>query len=147
MQLEIKHFSELSARELYEIVQLREKVFVVEQNCVYLDADGKDENAWHVILRDETGLLGYLRVLDRGVSFDDISIGRVISVKRRCGLGTELLKAGIRTAKEKFSAQRITIEAQTYAREFYEKQGFVQVSDEFMEDGIPHIKMTLEMPR
>jgi len=145
MELIVKHFSELSTDELYEIIRLREKVFVVEQNCVYLDADGKDKSAYHILLRDESGLLAYLRVLDRGVSFASVSLGRVVSAQRRRGLGTIVLKEGIRTAKEKFNADEIVIEAQTYARLFYERQGFVKTSDEFLEDGIPHIQMTLQL--
>ena len=145
MELTVKHFSQLSAAELYEIICLREKVFVVEQNCVYLDADGKDTNAYHVLLRDEHSLQAYLRVLDRGVSFDDVSLGRVVSLQRRKGYGSIVLREGIRIAKEKFGAQRIVIEAQTYARAFYEQQGFKQTSGEFPEDGIPHIQMTLEL--
>lgn len=145
MELCIRHFDELSLRELYEIIRLRESVFVVEQNCVYLDADGKDEGAYHVFLRDDSGIQAYLRVLDRGVSFDDVSLGRVLSLRRRCGLATQVLKAGVRTAREKFGAEQIVIEAQVYARELYEKLGFVQTSGEFLEDGIPHIRMTLEL--
>lgn len=146
MELCIRHFSELTTDELYEIIRLREAVFVVEQNCVYLDADGRDRDAYHVFLRDGEGLAAYLRVMDVGVVFEDAAaIGRVISARRRQGLGTEALKAGIRTAREKFGATRISLEAQVYAREFYEKQGFVQVSGEFFEDGIPHIKMTLNL--
>lgn len=145
MELFVKKFDELSTAELYEIIQLRESVFVVEQNCVYLDADGKDTGALHVFLRDEDGIEAYLRVLDRGVSFPEVAIGRVVSKKRRCGLGSELLRCGIKAAKERFGADRIVVEAQTYAKPFYEKQGFVQVSDEFLEDGIPHIKMILEI--
>ena len=145
MELCIKRFEELSVTELYEIIKLRESVFVVEQNCVYLDADGKDTKALHVFMKDKGGIQAYLRVLDRGVSFPDVSLGRVISMQRRSGLGSKLLRAGIHAAQEHFGAKRIVIEAQTYAKPFYEKQGFLQTSDEFLEDGIPHIQMTLDM--
>lgn len=145
MELFVKHFAELTVHELYEIMKIREAVFVVEQECVYHDIDGKDLSAIHVYLRDEEGIQAYLRVLDRGVSFADVSIGRVLTLRRRCGLGTRILKAGIEAARERFGAERITIEAQTYARGLYEKQGFVQVSEEFLEDGIPHIRMTLDL--
>lgn len=145
MELIVKHFSELTTYELYEILRIRSEVFVVEQECVYQDIDEKDLDAFHVWLEDGGAMLAYLRVMDRGVSFEDVSIGRVVSLKRREGLGSELLRAGIRAAEEKFGADRITLEAQTYARAFYEKQGFVQTSDEFMEDGIPHICMTLDL--
>ena len=82
--------------------------------------------------------------IDKGVSFDEVSIGRVISVKRRCGLASKLLVEGIKVAKEKMKETSIRIEAQTYARRLYEKQGFIQVSEEFLEDGIPHIEMLLK---
>ena len=86
-----------------------------------------------------------MRVLPKGVTFDEISIGRVIAVKRRCGLGSLILSEGIKVAKERLGAESIVIEAQVYARKLYEKAGFVQSSSEFLEDGIPHIKMTLQL--
>ncbi len=147
MELVVKHFDELSAWELYEILRIRSAVFVVEQECVYQDIDGKDLDAYHVFMQDEEGIQAYLRVMDRGVSFEDVAIGRVISMKRREGLGSELLRIGIEVAKEKFGADRITLEAQTYAQAFYERQGFVKSSGEFLEDGIPHIRMTLDMKK
>lgn len=145
MELTIKHFSELTAKELYAVARVREGVFVVEQACPYPELDGKDENAWHVWLHDEDGIAAYLRVMDYGVSFPDAaSIGRVLSLRRRQGLGTAILKAGIETAKEKYGAKRIRIEAQTYARGLYEKCGFRQCSEPFFEDGIEHIQMIWE---
>lgn len=144
MELVIKKFEELSLNELYDILKLRVDVFVVEQECPYPEIDDKDRDAYHIWLRDEDGIAAYLRVLDKGVSFDDAAIGRVISARRRKGYGTIVLKEGIRVAKEKFCADRITIEAQVYARKFYENVGFRKVSEEFLEDGIPHIVMTLE---
>lgn len=143
MELCVKRFDQLTLDELYDIMELRVAVFVVEQTCPYPEIDGRDKAAYHVFLRDEEGIQAYLRVLDRGVSFPEASIGRVIAVKRRQGLGTEILRAGIRTAREKFRADAIRIEAQTYARALYEKQGFRQTSEEFLEDGIPHIQMLL----
>ena len=144
MNLVVKKFEELSVNELYDILKLRVDVFVVEQNCPYPEIDNKDKGAYHLWLEDEEGIAAYLRVLDRGVSFDDPAIGRVISARRRKGYGTILMKEGIRIAKEKFGAEKITIEAQVYARKFYENVGFRKVSEEFLEDGIPHIIMTLE---
>ena len=143
MQLHIKRFEELTVDELYAILKLRVDVFVVEQTCPYPELDDKDQGAYHVFLTDEKGIQAYLRVLDRGVSFDDVSIGRVISRKRRQGLGTQIVSEGIALAQQRFHAERIVIEAQTYARKLYENLGFVQTSDEFLEDGIPHIQMTL----
>ena len=144
MELVVKSYKELTIDELYEILKVRCAVFIVEQNCPYLDVDEKDKRAMHVWLKDEQGIQAYCRVLEPGVTFDDVCIGRVISLKRRCGLGTELLKAGIRVAKEVYSAEKIVIEAQLYAKPFYELQGFVQSSDVFLEDGIEHIQMVLE---
>lgn len=141
MDLVVKHFSELTAYELFEIYRLRISVFVVEQNCPYQEADDADLSAYHVYLRGENGILAYLRVLPPGAVFEDASIGRVLSVKRREGLGTKIVSEGIRIAEEKFGAKAITIEAQTYARSLYEELGFRQISEEFLEDGIPHIKM------
>lgn len=145
MELTVKHFRELTAEELYDIYRLRAAVFVVEQNCVYQDVDEADKTAYHLWLSDEDGIQAYLRVLQNGARFEDVSIGRVIAVKRRRGLGSRILAAGIQTAKEKFQAKRIVIEAQIYARKLYENAGFVQTSGEFLEDGIPHIQMTLEL--
>lgn len=145
MDLTVKRFEELDINELYEILKLRVDVFVVEQNCPYPELDDKDKSAWHVYIREDGKITAYLRVLDPGVSFDTAAIGRVISTRRRCGLGTKLLQEGIRVARDRMNADTIKIEAQTYARKFYELQGFRQTSEEFLEDGIPHIEMTLEM--
>lgn len=145
MKLIIKHFSELSVEELHEIYKLRVSVFVVEQNCPYQEIDDADKYAYHLWLKDENGIQAYARALPPGVTFDDASIGRVIAVKRRCGMGSRIVAAAIDVAKEKFSAKPLTIEAQVYARKLYEKAGFVQSSDEFLEDGIPHIHMTLTL--
>ncbi len=144
MELVIKHFDELSAAEFLEIARLRVSVFVVEQNCAYQEIDGADKKAVHVWLKDSNGIQAYLRVLPKGVTFDEVSLGRVISVKRRCGLGSRILSEGIKIARERFGANCIMIEAQVYARRLYEKRGFVQCSDEFLEDGIPHINMRLD---
>ena len=149
MELELiaKSFGELSAAELHDIYALRVAVFVVEQRCAYQEVDGADLEALHVWLRAPDGrILAYLRVLPRGVNFPEVSIGRVIAAERRRGLGARILAEGIRLARERFSAEKIIVEAQTYARPFYEKAGFRQTSPEFQEDGIPHIRMELNTP-
>jgi len=145
MQLLVKHFTELSAAELYAILRARQDVFVVEQNCPFEEIDGKDLDAYHLWFEENGDILAYARVLDRGVSFETPAVGRVISIRRREGLGSRILSEGIRIAREKYSAEAIMLEAQVYARKLYEKQGFVQVSEEFLEDGIPHIIMRLEL--
>lgn len=144
MLLKIKPYRDLSTDELYAILKLRVNVFVVEQNCPYPELDDCDQQALHIWLEDEDGIEAYLRVLDRGVKSDYVTLGRVIAAKRRMGLGTRIVQAGIRAARERFAADAIYLEAQTYARGLYEKQGFRQISEEFLEDGIPHIKMLLE---
>lgn len=145
MELIVKHFSELSAEELFEIYKLRVSVFIVEQSCPYQDIDDADKSAYHVWLRDEDGIEAYARVLPAGVAFPTAAFGRVIAVKRRCGLGTKIVAAAIETAMDKLGADMITIEAQVYARSLYENLGFRQTSEEFLEDGIPHIQMQLEL--
>ena len=145
MELRVKRFNELSTEELYRILKLRVSVFVVEQNCPYPELDDRDQEALHVWFENEGGILAYLRILDRGVVSDYVTIGRVIAVKRRCGLGSRILSEGIRIAREALSAEKIYAEAQAYAKSMYEKLGFRQISEEFLEDGIPHVGMTLEL--
>ena len=142
MTLYIKHFNELTTMELYRILRARAEIFVVEQDCVYQDLDNKDLNAWHVWYEDEDGVAAYCRVLDKGVSYEnDGSIGRVITVKRSTGLGYRIMMEGIRVAEEKFGQTSLRISAQQYAQGFYEKCGFVRVSDPYLEDDIPHVQM------
>lgn len=145
MELCIKHFNELTASELYDILKLRNSVFVVEQTCPFHEIDGRDKEAYHVYLRDRDGIQAYLRVMDRGVAFEDVAIGRVLAVKRRCGLATKILEEGIQVAKEKFQADKIVLQAECYARSLYEKLGFCQTSEEFLEDDIPFIQMQLDL--
>lgn len=142
----VKAFHELTPDELYRIMKLRVDVFFVEQKCPYAELDNLDQAAMHVWLEDEGRIMAYLRVMDKGAESDCVSLGRVVSAKRRCGLGTGILQKGIQVAQEVYGAEAIYLEAQTYARGLYEKLGFRQMSDEFMLDGIPHIKMILYNP-
>lgn len=144
MELYRKCFCELTTEELYRLLRLRVSVFVVEQNCPYMELDNLDQNAIHIWFEDEDGIEAYVRVMGQGVESEYASIGRVIAVKRRCGLGSQILAEGIRAAREFFQAKRIYLEAQVYAKRLYEKQGFCQISEEFLLDGIPHVKMLLE---
>lgn len=141
MELIVKAYGELTRDELFEILKLRNAVFIVEQECPYQDIDETDRVAYHIFLRDEEGIEAYLRVFRSEECPQEARIGRVIAVKRRCGLGSRILKEGIRLAQEKLRAATVGLEAQVYARGLYEKQGFVQISEEFLEDGIPHIEM------
>ena len=144
MQLIVKKFDELTVTELYDILKLRAAVFILEQNCLYQDLDEKDKHAYHVYLTDNNNIQAYARVLDIGVSYADAtSIGRIISAERGKGLGSQIVKASIQVAKDKYGPNKIKIAAQSYAKVFYEKEGFVVCSDEFLEDGIPHVEMVL----
>ena len=144
MELHIKRFGELTTDELYRLLKLRVAVFVVEQQCPYMELDDLDQGAVHVWLEKNGEIKAYLRVLDRGAENEAVSIGRVIAAERRKGYGSRVLAEGIRVARETFLADRIYLEAQTYAKGLYEKQGFRQISDEFLLDDIPHVKMILE---
>ena len=141
MEQVVKRFDELTVEELYEILRARAEVFVVEQNCAYQDLDDVDKEAYHVWLKEDEKLLAYLRVIDKGKRLDEVSIGRVISLKRREGIATKLMKIGVEVAMERFGAKVIKIGAQLYAKPFYEGCGFKQISGEYLEDGIPHIYM------
>lgn len=99
MELVVKHFSELSLEELVDIYKLRVSVFVVEQNCAYQEIDDADKVAYHLYLKDDCGIQAYARVLPKGTTFDEVSLGRVIAKKRRCGLGSRILNEAIETAK------------------------------------------------
>ncbi len=143
MELIVKHFRELTLDELADIYQLRVAVFVVEQHCPYQEVDEADKSAYHLFLRDADGIQAYARVLPPGTAFPGAAIGRVIARKRRCGLGTRIVAAAIETARACFSPTAIELDAQVYAQGLYEKAGFVPTSAPFLEDGIPHIHMTL----
>ena len=144
METVIKHFNELTIDELYEILKARAEVFIVEQNCAYQDLDDLDKEAYHVYLREGGKIVAYLRVIDKDKRLDEVSLGRVITLKRRCGYGTKVMEAGIKAAREKFGAKKIKIGAQVQAKPFYEQVGFRQISGEYMEEGIPHVYMILE---
>lgn len=145
MELFVRRFDELDIHDLYEIMKLRCDVFIVEQECHYEDIDGRDINAIHVYLKDDNEIVGYLRILDKGVVFKEVSIGRVIAKRRRVGIGSELLKAGLKAAKKYYNADKIKIEAQVYVKSFYERVGFKVCGAEFLEDGIPHVPMVVEL--
>lgn len=137
-----KTFQQLTTDELYELLRVRSDVFVVEQNCVYQDMDYDDQQSIHLWLTEEDQVVALARVCPAGTHMPDISIGRVITTQRGKGYGKQIMLHAIDAAIEHFNATVITIEAQEYAKGFYEQVGFRQSSDTFMLDGIPHIKMT-----
>ena len=141
-QLHKKSFSQLTIDELYELLRVRSEVFVVEQNCVYQDLDGDDQPSVHLWLTVEGKVVALARVCPAGTHMKEVSIGRVITTERGKGFGRQIMLHAIDAAIEHFNAERIDIEAQEYAKGFYESVGFKQSSDAFMLDGIPHVKMT-----
>lgn len=140
-------FDQLMPGELYAIMALRQEVFVVEQNCPYLDADGKDIEAWHLMGRDERGrLLAYTRLLPEGVSYPGYSsIGRVVSAPaaRGTGAGRLVMQRSIALCRHLFGPLPVKIGAQTYLLRFYESLGFQSTGEHYLEDGIPHTSMIL----
>lgn len=142
MQVRIKSFEDLTKHELYEILRLRVDVFVVEQACPYPEIDGKDYDAIHIYLENQGQILAYARVYEEE---GQVHLGRVIAKERRKGHATLILKEAIRVAREKYQAKKITIEAQTYAKNLYKKLGFEEDSEEFLLDGIKHVKMVLQI--
>ena len=138
-----KSFQELTVDELYELLRVRSEVFIVEQDCVYQDMDGDDQKSIHLWLTVADKVVALARVCPAGTHMKKISIGRVITTIRGKGYGKQIMLYAIDAAKEHFGARLIDIEAQEYAKGFYESVGFRQSSDAFMLDGIPHIKMTL----
>ena len=143
IQFKIKPFKELSTTELYEILQLRSEVFVVEQNCVYQDIDGKDQKAIHVLGYYEGVLAAYSRLFKPQEYFSDSSIGRVIvkASHRDKKFGHDLMRISIESIQDLFQETNITISAQLYLQKFYEGHGFVTVGESYLEDDIPHIEM------
>ena len=141
-----KSFQELTLDELYELLRVRSEVFVVEQDCVYQDLDNDDQKSIHLWLTIAGKVVALARVCPAGTHMQEVSIGRVITTERGKGYGKQIMLHAIEAAKEHFGAKQIDIEAQEYARGFYEGVGFRQSSDTFILDGIPHIKMTWVMP-
>jgi ElaA protein len=143
LEWNIKPFEALTVHELYDILQLRSKIFVVEQNCVYLDLDGKDKVALHLYGVFEGKIVAHSRLFDAGISFENASIGRVTvdPEYRDRKWGHDLMQQSIAGIKHYFDKNQITIGAQLYLKKFYESHGFVQTSEMYLEDDIPHIEM------
>ena len=138
-----KPFTELSAQELYAIMRLRQEVFIVEQNCPYLDADGKDLKSYHLMGYVGNELVAYSRIVKPGVSYDEVSIGRVVSstAHRKKAYGIQLMNESIQRIENLYGHVPIRIGAQQYLQKFYESFGFVREGEDYLEDGIPHIIM------
>jgi len=147
MQYPIKKFEELTNAALYKMLQLRQEIFIIEQTCIYPDIDGKDENAYHLLVFDEDSVIGCLRILGKGVSFEEVAIGRVIVSKssRGQGIAKEMMLQALDFIKEELKEKRVKISAQAVAIPFYEGVGFKIVSEEYLEDDIPHVDMLWDL--
>ena len=139
----LKRFDELSPYQLYAILQLRNEVFVVEQNCVFQDADDKDQNSHHLMGFLDNKLVAYTRLVPARIVYEEASIGRVVTSPsvRRNGAGKILMEQSIDSLYSLFGKVPIKIGAQLYLQKFYESFGFVRISDIYLEDGIEHIYM------
>ena len=139
-------FSELTAAQLYAILQVRSEVFVVEQNCVYLDMDGADPQCLHLIAwTDDMQIAAYLRLVPPGLKFTEASIGRVITsqIARGQGIGKQLIAKGLAQIQTSYPGQAVRIGAQQYLEKFYQSFGFITCSEMYLEDDIAHVEMLL----
>jgi ElaA protein len=143
LQWQLKKFDDLTAHELYNVLKLRSEVFVVEQNCVFLDMDDKDQSSWHLLGTYENELVVYVRIVPPGISYEEVSIGRVVSSPRHrgSGAGRVLMIKAIATVYELYGKQPIRIGAQLYLKNFYSSLGFEPQGDIYLEDGIEHVNM------
>lgn len=143
LETQIKTFNELSTQELYDLLQLRSEIFVVEQDCVYQDLDGKDHKALHILGYKANKIVAYTRVFKPGDYFKESSIGRVVvkANERQHKYGYDIMNASIRAIKTYFNETTIRISAQVYLRKFYGNLEFKAVGEEYFEDGIVHINM------
>ena len=142
MDIIIKKFDELSLNELYNIMQLRSQVFVVEQNCIYQDLDDIDKISYHLFIKGNNDMIkAYLRIFEKDK--DTAQIGRVVTdeKERKKGYATKLMEKGIQLIKNEMKKNKVYLEGQVYCKDLYLKLGFEIISDEFLEDGIPHYKM------
>ena len=145
MEITIKKFEDLSIYELYDILQLRSEVFVVEQDCVYQDIDGKDANALHIIGKKDGKIIAYTRCFAPGYYFDEAAIGRVVVAKdqRSFKYGHDIMDASKKTIKKYYHTENIKLSAQQYLIKFYQSHGFQPIGEGYLEDGIPHIAMVI----
>jgi len=143
LQIKVKSFDELTKAELYKLLQLRNQVFVLEQHCIYLDIDNKDQKALHVLGYKNDELIAYTRIFKAGDYLEEASIGRVLVVKheRKNAYGYQLMNASINAIKNYFKASVIKISAQCYLKKFYNDLGFKEQGKTYLEDDIPHIAM------
>lgn len=145
MSIKAKYFNELTTTELYELLKVRSEIFVVEQNCLYQDLDDIDYNSLHIFIEKNNEIVAYLRAFYKDNSKDVVQVGRVLTKKHGIGTGKRLMIESLPIIKEKLKPKKIYIEAQKYAEDFYKKFGFITKSKEFLEEGIYHVIMELDI--
>ena len=145
MNLTAKRFEELDTKELYEILKARAEIFIMEQNMHYQDMDNVDYKSLHCFFIEENRVIAYLRAFYQEDNSDIVRIGRVLTLKRGIGIGKELMEKSIIAIKEKIDFKKIIMDAQKYAVGFYEKFGFKSISSDFLEEGVLHVVMELEL--
>ena len=146
MDFKVKKFKELTTSELYEILQLRSEVFVVEQDCVYQDIDGNDQKALHIIGTVENKIIAYTRCFRPGDYFKEASIGRVVvkESQRKFKRGNQIMNNSIKAINDHYKTKIIKISAQCYLNKFYTNLQFKSIGEKYLEDGIPHVAMLRE---
>lgn len=147
MKIVVKTFKELSVEEIYQILRIRSEVFVIEQKCIYQDIDGKDEKAIHMMGKNNKEIIAYTRILDRGEYYDLPSISRVVVTKKNRGKerGKRIMEESIKYINKNLKEKTIVLAAQKYLESFYRELGFTSEGKEYLEDEIPHQKMTLKI--
>ncbi|WP_461615207.1 GNAT family N-acetyltransferase [Clostridium sp. Marseille-QA1073] len=143
MTWKLKKFEELTTLELHNIVRERINVFVVEQNCIYEELDGLDLKSYHLFKEENNNVIAYLRIIPKGLVYDEVAIGRVLTVKEHRGKGTfaELMEKAINFIENELNEKSIKISAQEYLRKAYGKFGFKEVSEVYLDVNIPHVEM------
>ena len=146
MSWKLKKFDELTNTELYNLLKERTSVFVVEQNCPYLEVDGNDSFSYHLFKEDNGEIIAYLRIVPAGVTYQEISIGRVFVKKEYRGqrIAEKLIKKGLDFIQNELKEKTVKIQAQDYLRKFYSSFGFQTISQTYLEDNIPHVDMLLQ---
>jgi ElaA protein len=148
MEIELKHYQDLTKDEFHDMIALRIEVFVIEQDCPYQDLDGLDKDAYHLLLKENHEIIGTLRILKEGINYPEISIGRVVSSPkhRKRKLGHLMMERAMRFIQKELNSDSVRISAQTHLCAFYEKYGFLRTGNDYLEDGIPHSEMLHNKP-
>tara|TARA_B100001778_G_C18555783_1_gene615279 strand:+ start:646 stop:1089 length:444 start_codon:yes stop_codon:yes gene_type:complete len=145
--ISIKKFTELDIKEIYQVLRLRSQVFVVEQECIYQDMDNKDQRALHLLYKENNNIVAYTRIFKSGDYYKNPSIGRVVVSKNKRGnnIGKKIMLESVNYIKQNLKAKTIEISAQMYLENFYKELGFYAKGKEYLEDGIPHQRMFINL--